>query len=187
MREAIAKCTKTIEEAETTSNEEYISFVIEEETALVENLLGTAFVLCQSYIAFVVSRVKALHKSCEKIGVQLSTTDGSKTDIMRFGNQLLLGTQYSQVQAINAFANYFKHHEEWKGHWEQLKGKPAGTVQVLLETGAKQFSTGNFSTAAKRLGNESYKNLEVFAKILRGWGQAVHERYNVELGEKGLL
>ena len=133
------------------------------------------------------SRVKALHESCEKIGVQLSTTDGSKTGIMRFGNQPLLDTQYSQVQAINAFANYFKHHEEWDGPWEQLKGKPAGTVPVLLMTGAKQFSTGNFRTAAERLGTVSYENLEVFAKILRGWGQAVHEQYDVELRERGLL
>ena len=106
---------------------------------------------------------------------------------MRFGSQLLPQTQCSQVQVIDAFANYFKHHEEWHGSWGQLTDQAGRTVQVLSAVGADQYSTGNFRMAADKLGNKRYENLEVFSSVLRDWGRVVHEQYNAELRSKNLL
>ena len=52
LSEAIGKCAMTIEDAQTSDNEDYIDSVIDDETALIENLLGTAFVLCRELYYF---------------------------------------------------------------------------------------------------------------------------------------
>jgi len=185
--EAISQCIQTIKEAEETNDEDYIDYISNEEIWMVENLLGASFVLCQSYITLVISRIMALHRSCNLLTTDDSKADISKADIMKLGSPLLLQTGYSQVQIIDAFANYFKHHEEWDKPWEQLPGRSARTVQILFAVGASQFSTGNFRIAAKKLGNYSYDNLQVFSRILQDWSQAVYERYNLELQVNGLL
>ena len=185
--EAVAQCAETIDQATAFGDDRHLDAVIDDETAIVENLLGTAFVVCQSYITFVWSRVKSLHRSCHEADITLTTTDNTKAGIMRLGSQLVPQTQYTEVQVIDAFANYFKHHEEWNGRWEQLPNPAARTVPILAATGATQFSTGNFRTAAKKLGNESYSNVRAFSNILRSWGQEVRKQYDLELGSKGLL
>lgn len=185
--EAISQCIQTVKEAEETNDEDYIDYVGDEEIGIIENLLGVSFVLCQSYITLVVSRIMALHKSCKGNKIDLSTTDGTKANIMKLGSPLLLQTEYSQVQIIDAFANYFKHHEEWDKSWNQLPDRSAKTVQILSAIGASQFSTGNFRVAAKKLGNYSYDNPQIFSRILQDWSQAVYEQYNLELQANGLL
>ncbi len=183
---SVAQCARAIDEARASNDDSY-DYIVDEETAFIENLLGIAFVLCQSYITFIVSHVNALHESCKENNIQLSTTDGSKAGILKLGSQVLAGTLYSQVQIIDAFANYFKHHEEWDGPWDRLGGKPGQTVKMLLATGANQYSSGNFRTAAEKLGNQSYEDMTTYTEILRTWGRAVYDQYDTELGSKGLL
>lgn len=187
MSMAIRESDNTIHLAEETGDEQFIDFVVDEETVFIETLLGTGFVLCQTYITYVVSHVRKLHDSCQRKGIKLSTTDGSKWAIMRLESNLVTGTPYSEIQVIDAFANYFKHHEEWNGLWATIQGLPKFTIDVLQAVGAGQFSSGNFRNAAERLGNRTYDNFGVFTEIIRKWGLAVHARYDGELQSIGIL
>lgn len=185
--EAIHGCGEIIRKAEELGDEQYINAVIDDETEYIETLLGTAFVLCQTYITFVVSRVKRLHASCEKNIVKLTTSDGSKQAIMQLESNEVDGTKLTEVQIIDAFANYFKHRDEWEGKWADLKVPSSKTVGIIQTVGAQQFSSGNLRTAAEALGIPGYEKLYIFSEILRAWGLGVHNRYDKELESLGLI
>jgi hypothetical protein len=186
--DAIDQCAETINRASTSKDAQCIEIVNDDETAFIENLLGTAFVVCQTYITCAVSRVISLHKLCqESSGFNLTTTTGTRTSIMQLGSRFLPQSPYTKVEAIDAFANYFKHREQWHGPWEQLPDPACRTAQIVTACGALQYSTGNFRTLAGKLGNGTYSNLSAFSKILQSWRQTVYEQYKAELHSKGLI
>jgi len=188
LSDAIDQCAETINRASTSKDAQRIEIVTDDETAIIENLLGTAFVVCQTYISCVVSRVTSLHKLCqESSSFNLTTTTCTKTSIMQLGSKILPQSPYTEVEAIDAFANYFKHREQWHGPWEQLPDPARRTAQIVTACGALQYSTGNFRTIADKLGNGTYSNLSAFSKILQSWRQTVHKQYKAELHSKGLL
>ena len=188
--EAIATSLQDVE----TSNfknvaDEYLDAFVEDDIEVVENLLGTAFVICQTYISTVISRVRALHRLYEKEhnSVALTTTSTNRPDIMAFGSPRVGNSRLSEVQVIDAFANYFKHQAEWNRDWDKLPQKSALTAQVISAVGASRGATGNLRTGAKVLGNESYAKVSLFADILRRWLQNIHDGYQKELELKHLI
>jgi hypothetical protein len=94
---------------------------------------------------------------------------------------------YGGVQVVEAFANYFKHSSEWRADWGNPKGKPAKAIPVLVACGASQFSTGNFRSGAKAMGNEEFWKVQVFADLLRKWRAALSSLHEAELGRLGLI
>jgi hypothetical protein len=171
-------------------NEYQANVIMEEETDVVENLLGTAFVVCQTFISTVFSRICVLQSYYKKEhdGNNLSTTSVNKNDIMLFGSLKVMNTDFSEVQVIDAFANYFKHRDGWIGDWNKLSKRKGGiTAQVISAVGASRGATGNLRTGAKVLGNETYSNVIVFANILNKWRQVLHNSYQEELELKQLL
>lgn len=183
--EAIEICIHDIETVDYESITDYdADAIIDEETDVIENLLGTAFVVCQTYISSVISRVRILHRLYKKEhnGAELTTTSITKPDILAFGSSSVGSSDFSEVQVIDAFANYFKHRAEWVRVWDKLPKKDAYTARIIGAVGASRGSTGNLRTGAKVLGNEVYSNMDVFVGILQRWRQNLYNGYREELG-----
>ena len=111
--EAIQQSARVIDGAHDSGNVDYIEIITDEEVELIESLLGTAFVICQTNITSVVSRIKDLHSFFRKReGRPLGALGCSKEAILKQGSDGLPGSAYSIVETIDAFANYFKHRDE---------------------------------------------------------------------------
>jgi len=190
--EGVRRCAKRIDEADASGHAEYADAVTDEECDVIETLLGSAFTVCQTHIAKVVSDVKTLHRlagkgSKGKSGVRLTTTNGEKTDIMRLGCTQVGSSGVSLVQALDALANYFKHREEWIGDWASLSGHAAKTAPTITLLGLQKGSTGNLRRGAKLLGNTGFDNMNAFANILEEWHKEVMAMYEKELRKHGLM
>ena len=93
---------------------------------------------------------------------------------------------YTEIQVINALANFFKHHDEWKASWADLKGQQKQTADIIAAIGVHEFSTGQFRTGLKALGID-YAELHLLAEAVKNWASAVHRTYENELEQQGLL
>jgi len=187
--EAIAASESRVDALDYDVDGEYVDAVVDGETDVVENLLGVSFVVCQTYISAVVSRVHTLHCLYKRQhgGAELTTTSTKKWNIMGFRSPSVKGSTFTEVQVIDAFANYFKHREEWIGEWANLPKQSADTARIIQAVGASRGSTGNLRTGAEALGNESYADVVLFAEVLRRWLRSVHDAYRKELEKEGLL
>lgn len=180
---AIEKSSSLVDEVENIQElmPEQRDATIDDEVEIVEYLLGTAFVLCQAYITEVVSRVKGLHKVAESWGTTLSTTSNKKEDILRFG---YAKNSSSPVELIDAFANYFKHRDEWHWNWDKFSGKQKATAKVIQEAGARSGSSGNLRQGSCALGNPDFTNTTIFLDILEQWHIGITDAYHKELSQR---
>jgi len=185
--DAIEDSGREIDRLKPDDHEGYIDAVVGEETEVVEQLLGTAFVLCQTYITGVVSRIIGLHKlhDHQDSSTPLTTTGRKKPEIWAFGGKVGK-TPYTGPEIINAFANYSKHGEEWGGSWEKL-AETNHTVQIISACGAERGSTGNLRTGAKVLGNRKFSDTLKFAVVVSDWAKNLESSYQTELTHRGLL
>lgn len=117
---------------------------------LVEHLMGISFVMCQVGITHIVSTYQSVQDSWvfhQKIKHKnpnlfkdfwgISTQKKvSKNDLMRKGNPIL-SSGYSQIETINAFANYFKHNDEWNSNWVEEDDNDNITRKIIKASGAK--------------------------------------------------
>jgi len=185
--EAIKNCEENIDAASSTNNEDYIDSVVDYEVEIIENLLGTSFIACQTYITGIVSRIVSLHKyhNGQKPN-KLTTTGNKKLDILSFGDKPK-NIKYTKVQLIDSFANYFKHRDEWNYNWDKATGKSTHTIKIIKSVGLKSGSSGNLRTAAKSLGNSEFKNIEIFYDIIYNWCKNLYDDYQSELKKLKLI
>jgi len=185
--DAIKDSDREIDHLRPDDDEAYVEAVVDEETEVLEQLLGTAFVLCQTYITGVVARIVGLHQLHDHrdSSTPLTTTGRTKPEIWAFGGKVGK-TPYTGPEIINAFANYSKHGEEWQGAWEKLAGKNH-TVQIVSVCGARRGSTGNLRTGAKLLGNRRFSDTLRFATIVSDWAKRLASSYQTELAGRGLI
>ncbi|NQU20114.1 MAG: hypothetical protein HQ567_02445 [Candidatus Nealsonbacteria bacterium] len=165
-----------------TQDGDYIGEVVAEETMLIEDLLGCAFVAAQSYITRIVSRLIWLHKRLERDGHCLTTTNGRKDGLISSCSDSVPGTEYTQIQVINAFANYSKHHDEWKPKWDDETGQlPRRTISVVQAVAASENSSDNCRKGLTALGIHSAFDVYTMAKILAKWHANLTDAYKNEL------
>lgn len=121
---AIGATEAIVAEALNSGNEDYIEATSDEQSEIVESLLGCSFVAAQAYITYVVSHIKALHRTAKKNKISLSSASDSKRNIMTTSSPIVGTTTITSVEAINALANYYKHNDEWKSDWKRRLDKP---------------------------------------------------------------
>jgi|GEM_PF-1467116 len=186
VREAIVDASTSLE-ADREGDPDWFDCHVDEETDVIENLLGVAFLICQCHVTEVVSKVVMLHKLYVKNYPDnvLTTTSGSKRDIIGFGLDSV--GSYTAVTVLDAFANYFKHRDEWHGDWDTLPARSLHTAAIVESVGGSQGSSGNMRTGAEALGNPSYASVEVFAQVLRSWRTELADAYHNELAIRGLV
>ena len=186
----VISCDKAIREmASQSEDQESVDFFTDSECEVIEDLLGMAFVVCQTYITRVVHIILSLHKYHNGVakGSSLSITGNNKDAILSFGSEHIENIGYTEVQLIDAFANYFKHRDEWSGDWNKLKHQGAKTANIIMAAGARPGSTGNLRLASELLSNREYKDTNVFINILDEWCKALYNGYSSELKQLGLI
>ncbi|KAB8333110.1 hypothetical protein SD80_014695 [Scytonema tolypothrichoides VB-61278] len=194
---AIEKSTSLANELETDQKllpqqKDYIDYIIDDECLFVEYLLCTAFVLCQAYIVNVVSTVEKIHvRAKQSLGRDLKTipvcnekSKERRKKILQFGQTLAFsyeGDYFSAIQLINAFANYFKHRDEWDVNWEELEGTQKDTAKLIQSVGAKFGCSGNLRQGSSALGNPEFTNTLIFFEKLQQWHIDLASAYDKEL------
>ncbi len=184
---AIDEAHRRLEEVAAFKHEEWLEQAWSKECDLIESLIGCALVTCQAYIARFVSNLQLLHKRANKGKHKLTTTDGRKDTVMKSCRHLVAGTSNTQVQVINAFANYFKHRDEWPREWAKATGQAVGTIGIIQAAGANETATDNLQTCLRALGISNNKDLPRLADLLAQWHSEVCTAYTKELQGLGLI
>ena len=165
----------------------YLDAVVDEETESIENLLGAAFVVCQTYLTGVVSAVIELDKLCKNtLEAGLPVAQGPRVReciLASTGPKVRTrGKHRTVAEVAEAFANYYKHRDEWKTiNWKKLDARSLRTAEVIASVGASSGSTGNLRAGSSKMGNPEFTALHVFAEKLHDWGRNIDERVRTEL------
>lgn len=184
---AIDVCGNAIAQAEESGNPDYIDAIVDDECAVVEDLVGAAFVAGQAELTTTISHVMRLHRRAQTDGHALMSSDGTKAGILGLGGVVRAGVAYTDVQAINAFANYFKHHDEWTGAWANLHGQSRQTADTITAFGATEGSTGNLRQGLHALGIAYNRNVSELSTLVENWRRKIIGAYEAELKGLGLL
>lgn len=187
--EAIRGSSEYINNETKDGDQDWLEVVAEEETEFTENMLGTAFVVCQTHITLVVSNVKRLYDLFQKReGRTLSGLNDTKAGIISLGAKSIGSTGYTDIQIIDAFANYFKHREEWDHDWIKLKTDQQKKVRdVIVAVGAKPYGHDNIRLGAKVLGNTDYHRVTVFVDAIDSWHRKIMEACKLRLQAEKVL
>lgn len=188
MNNVIKESDNMIDIARKSKNEDYLDSVADEETSFIEELLGAAFVVCQSYITSITSDFEKLHQLSKNDNLTLTITDGKKVSLCKTGSVHVASSGYTEIQIINEFANYFKHCDQWPLDWNSATDKLSkNTIQAIQSVGARSGSTGNMRIGAEALGNSRYNNLDLILDKIVHWRDELLKQYQVELEHLGAL
>ncbi len=125
---------------------------IEYEESMLDAVVGSMFVAWQTFLSTMVSAVVELDVHCRStLNLQLSIAQG-KGSLLRFGTPPVGHTGYTGPEIINAFANYFKHRDEWPSDWRSLVSSGQYTACVVHACGARHDSEQNLRVGLETLG-----------------------------------
>ena len=124
-----------------------------------ETLFGLGFVAAQSYALGTVSDLNSVRMSRRK--PKKEKLDCYACDI------ITLKGDVTRIELINAVANYFKHHDEWKTRWP-TRGHGAHDTKTLGCVGITEKTESPCIDAVDLLCGKSWK-LIVLHQILKEW------------------
>lgn len=174
---AIQEGNTELEKERRTGGEDSLEALSDEQSDFVENIYGCSMVACQAYLTLIVSRVKSLHDALRRKSMTLSTTSGRKKDIMGKFSSNPTGSAYTQIEIINALANYYKHADEWNLDWAKEQGQSAETISIIQTLGLESGSSANLATGVKALCG----GLKPLPPIIRDWQSKLTKAYELEL------
>ena len=151
-------------------NPKNLDMIVDDECDFVENLLGAAFVVCQTQINTVTSRALTVYGALPTASETSYPSDPYKL----YGRGAEAG-ELSKVTGMVALANYFKHRSEWAADWSKQTGTAKHTISKVTKIGLKQNCSGNLRTGAEWLGNSSYEKTEIFVNEINAWSKLVLE------------
>lgn len=168
-----------IDAAANSGDPDTIEIVTDIETEIVENLLGAAYVVCQTKITAVVQAAIKARRQILKESSSFITFGDRAEQVRRLGEPF--DCNYSKIEVLWQLGNYFKHREEWdlvktdEGRDWNPSGNTKRTITVIKAAGLSLGSTGNLRTGADALGNNEYSNMMAFTKIISDWSEYVRE------------
>ena len=197
IQEGIVSSSRRIKSASQSGGELFLEAVTDDECDSIEQLLGLAFVVGQTFITAVRSCLAQLSAICNTdIGSPLGFVTGPKGyEVLKLGDRMRNNPEHSEIQVINAIANYWKHQEEWPTRTErkeeclelvwdqrQMGNDEKRTVEIVASIGISPYSTGNLRTAYKAFGlTSSYEDLLQIRDKLRNWAHSLHRRAQSEI------
>ena len=197
VEQEITLSSRRIENASRNGDEWFLEAVTDDECDRIEQLLGWAFVAAQTFITIVRSRLSRLSDMCSKnVGKHLSFISTPKAhEVLKLADSMRNEPRYTEIEVINAVANYWKHQEEWPTRIEpkdeyaelvwnqdQMHNNEKLTVEIVLSIGMSPSSTGNLRTAFEAFGmTSSYEDLSPIRKKLRNWAYSLHEKAQTEV------
>ena len=155
---------------------------------ILEEWLGVAFVACQVEITRAASEIKKLHDLVEHELPHVKFRDGfsaNRQHLMRQG----LGDRLGPIEALDAFANYYKHRDQWKVGWPDGKNNHyMRTRDNIVRAGALPISTANMRTGFQHVSlHDRYGSAEELAEKIASWQDDLSNLYLRECGAMGLL
>ncbi len=97
---------------------------IDDALDMAENVLGLAFVAAQAYITGTIGMWTRMPQLAQSV---------NKHDSVKSFGEPLSGSPVTDIQLVDAAANYYKHHDEW--HDYAKPGPHTRTVRILQEAG----------------------------------------------------
>jgi hypothetical protein len=186
LNEAVRACEQAYKKAQKYENDVLLDAVEEDESDVVEAIIGIAFVLAQTEIEATVKMAQRLHERATTDGRVLASTKSERWEILKVDSPPVV-TNYTRVEVINAFANYFKHRDGWDWPWSRLKKKQEKeTAIVIIAAGADENSNTNLRTALHALGIKP-TDLKALLNEMFSWKKAIRDRYRAELHSLSLL
>jgi hypothetical protein len=182
---AIKSLIKSCDEIDESDPEAY-QVILDDCNEEVDQLLGIAFVATQGVITGVRSAVARLSDSCNRhLGLKLSfTTD--KRSLYRFAPDVREGI--TEIEAIDAVANYWKHNEEWEVEWDdgglarwKHSGQNKRTIEIVKCLGVQPLATRNLGVAAENLGVKQQYDLSPLRIKVTSWAGRVISKAENEL------
>jgi hypothetical protein len=183
LRKTIERVRKNTDDVTKRIDQDSAAFIWETTNSIIENLHGAAFVVCQASITAIISRVKALHTFAKGDGHPISSVPNDKNQMLTFKSSVVASTNVSQVQAIDAVANYFKHNDEWPRGWINPDARSKPTITTLQALGF-QFGNSAILTDAVKFFDS---NLLSLANAVNVWHEAIVEELKKELTNAGLM
>lgn len=183
---AVSEGAKAIAAASASGDEDGFEAIGDEESGVMEGLVGTAFVVAQTHITGIVSSIVRLHEYSAAHGTQLTTSNGKKAGVVQLESAHVAASGFTRIQVIDALANYFKHSDEWKLPWSNLAGQSLKTAEVIIAIGGEENCTGNLRRGLKILGIDK-DLLDLLHREVASWGERIIALYELELKSHGLI
>jgi len=192
----IKRTLDRIGRAERMGPEEHIDHVNETSRLLIEELLGVAFAAGQVFLTAVRTRFVALARAYhQEFGTELTLGGmagfGGPSDIdgyrlFKYSGKPPTQKSFTAIEAINAVANYWKHHEEWprtlkpRGKWlktvwndKTAKRNQKRTIQIVRGLGMSPSGVWNLQKAVKALGGRREYDLTPVRRTLQAWAASL--------------
>jgi len=190
----IASSSRRVEVA-SRSGDEWLQEIEDHESERIERLLGWAFLAAQTFITTVRMRLKWLSDVCNKEdgGCLSSVTTWSHQEVFRSAERMRNHPSYTEIEVINAVANYWKHHDEWPTRlehndaclvrvWDLLQMKNHRlTVEIVTAIGMSPASTGNLFEACEALGVAIPGGLFAIRRKLDNWATSLQKKARSEV------
>lgn len=178
--EAIGETRGVLDGPDPNMPQDWIDSLVEETLSAIEDLLGTAFVVCQTGITRTVSPLMRLHRDASRAipPVELRISSGERPHLCSLFSETVEDSDVTRVQLIDAAANYFKHRAEWKS-WKSLRGQR--TVQVLLSVGLSEKDSWPLQKVSEKLGNPAFCETYRFSRAIERWRTGLYAAYRAEL------
>jgi hypothetical protein len=171
--------------------------LIDDESDLLEELLGLAFVANQVFINRICTRMLMLNQIFQEDSGRPLTFMCSNNifEILKRGKRLRNKSKLYMVEAMYALANFWKHSDEWrtcevkkgtrvKTGWDisQMRSKSdKRTAEIATALGLSPGSTGNLRRAAEAFGISDFQNLRPIRDTLQQWADDLHKAARAEL------
>ena len=161
-----------------------------EQLELIETLLGLVFVVAQAYISAVVSFGVRFHQRFNELfHKSLWTFDGKKRNqylkatLLSLDAENVTGTKIPIMVAVEAFANYYKHQDEWGKNWSRSKSQVRSeTIDLVQQLGATARSGSNLQMAFQKIfGHSRFEDMSSLARALEKWRATIIRKYDEEL------
>jgi hypothetical protein len=183
---AIGAARRRIEEAPEAWRDE----VVDDACEVAENMLGMGFIACQLDIIRLVSGCQKIHEYGPELGPK-----PTKQDLMERCERVG-GLRLSKVTAIDAFANYFKHRDQWledwgkrwPADWSKARREVRSTAEIVLALGVVPGSSGNMRAGFEKIaGHTHYERVGELGEVVRRWASKVKADYARRMRARGLL
>jgi hypothetical protein len=146
---------------------------------VIEALYGAAFVVCQASITAIASRVQDVHTCAEGEGKELASTPRTKRDLLKFQSTTVPGKHVTEIQAIDALANYFKHNHQWPRGWINPTKQNKETIDTLELLGIRFGGTKTLRTAMESLFESDLP--QIATVVITNWHTAIVNKLKEEL------
>lgn len=208
MKEEIKKLWNEIRRAERQGPEEYAELVNEDNRELIEEFLGVGVAVGQVFMTVVRKRCVAIARAYRsergkdltlaRVPLLKSPKDVNGYSIFGYTGKRSARSPLPPIGAINALANFWKHHVEWPSRWvpdrdgewlglawdqDGAQGNQKQTMQSVVKLGAARSGVWNLHVALKRLGVRKDDDLGPIRRILQAWAGSIVKEFEAQISD----